>query len=186
MDINITGRHIEITNALRNYIKKRISKVEKYFKDKPLMANVTIFIEKGRHQIEVSLSSNGQVFNGKVSTKDMYESIDKVVDKLEKQFKKQKEKQKNYVSKSPDVNLDHISFDKKTVEANFTYRKKFPPKIIKTQKFATKPMSLQEATMQLSMRKEVFLVFLNSTTNQVNVIYCRKDGNIGLIEPTFE
>lgn len=186
MDINITGRHIEITNALRNYIKKRLSKVEKYFKDKPLIANVTIFIEKGRHQIEVSLSSDGQVFNGKVSTKDMYESIDKVTDKLEKQFKKQKEKQKSYISKPSDINFDHISFDKEPIEANFTYQKKSTPKIIKTQKFATKPMSLDEAIMQLNIRKEVFLVFLNYSTNQVNVIYYRKDGNIGLIEPIFE
>ncbi|MDI6785629.1 MAG: ribosome-associated translation inhibitor RaiA [bacterium] len=177
MDINITGRHIEITNALRNYIKKRLSKIEKYFKDIFLLVNVTIFTEKSRHQIEVSLSSIGQVINAKVSTKDMYESIDKVIDKLEKQLKKQKEKQKNHTSKPVNKEIQKVES---------TYQEKSVPKTIKIQKFATKPMSLDEAIMQLSMQKKGFLVFLNSSTNQVNVIYYRKDGNIGLIEPTFK
>lgn len=181
MDIIVTGRHIEITDALRIYIEKRLSKIEKYFKDKSLVADVTIFTEKGRHQIEVSLSSNGQVVNGKVSTKDMYESIDKVIDKLEKQLKKQKEKQKSYSSKSSEISLSNEIIRKVSPSPE-----KSIPQVVKIHKFAAKPMSLQEAIMQLNIRKEYFLVFLNSSTNQVNVIYYRKDGSVGLIEPSFE
>jgi putative sigma-54 modulation protein len=180
LEISITGRHIEITQALRNYIEKRFQKIEKYFKEKSLFVNVTLFIEKGRHKLEVSLNSNGQVINGKVSTKDMYASIDKVVDKLEKQLKKQKEKQKNFSK------ISNIPFSRETILEVSSSSERENPKIIRTRKFAPKPMSIQEATMQLNIRKQDFLVFLNSTTNQVNVIYNRKDGNLGLIEPTFE
>jgi len=174
LEIIVTGRHIEITAALKNYIEKKLSKIEKYFKDKSLIVNVTLFIERSCHQIEVSLLSSGQVVNGKVSSNDMYLSIDKVVLKLESQLKKQKEKQK--------INLPN----KEAVLETFSSQGEATCRVIKTKKFATKPMPLDEAIIQLNLSKEVFFVFLNSKTNQVNVIYHRRDKNLGLIEPVFE
>jgi putative sigma-54 modulation protein len=179
MKIVIKGKHIEVTDAIRNYLEKKLSKIERYL-DHILEVIVTFSVEKNRHIVEVTLQANRALIRAEEETDDMYTSIDKVVDKLERQIKKYKEKfyQKPYPNTDrKDLGYEEVSLgdDQPTKIA----------KIVKTKKFAIKPMSVEEAAMQMDLLGHNFFVFANDTTNKVNVVYKRRDGNFGLIEPEF-
>lgn len=179
MKIVIKGKHIEVTDAIRNYLEKRLSKIERYL-DHILEVIVTFSVEKNRHIVEITLQANRALIRAEEETDDMYTSIDKAVDKLERQIKKYKEKfyQKSYSNTDrKDLGYEEVTLgdDQPTKIA----------KIVKTKKFAIKPMSVEEATMQMDLLGHNFFVFANDITNKVNVVYKRRDGNFGLIEPEF-
>jgi putative sigma-54 modulation protein len=179
MKIIIRGKHIEITDAIRNYVEKRLSKVDKYF-DHILEVIVTLSVEKNRQIVEVTLQAKRALIRAELETDDMYTSIDKVVDKLERQIKKYKEK---YIKK-PSPNIERKELIRE--EANIKDSKSDNDiKIVRSKKFAIKPMSVEEAAMQMDLLGHNFFVFANDNTNKVNVLYKRKDGNFGLIEPEF-
>jgi putative sigma-54 modulation protein len=152
MKIIFKGKHIEVTDAMRNYIEKRLSKIERHFD----------------HILEV------------IVTLSMYTSIDKVADKLERQIQKYKEK---YFQK-PHPGTEKKGLANQEVDAEDSESDKIA-KIVKTKRFAIKPMSVEEAAMQMDLLGHNFFVFANDNTNKVNVLYKRKDGNFGLIEPEF-
>jgi putative sigma-54 modulation protein len=110
----------------------------------------------------------------------MYLAVDTVIEKIERQVKRQKDKDSDRKGRFANKTQDLVSTE--TVESE---EFKAPPKVIRTQRMAIKPMSIDEAAMQLGLTKEDFLAFLNSETNQMNVMYKRRDGNYGLIEPEF-
>ncbi|MBV1818754.1 ribosome-associated translation inhibitor RaiA [Clostridium cochlearium] len=176
MKITVTGKNIEVTNALRNVVEKKLEKLDKYFKP-DVEAQVTLSVEKNRQIIEVTIPFNGVILRGEEANEDMYASIDLVIDKLERQIRKQKTKlQKRMHGDSlrfqfiPDYEGD---------------KSKEESKIVKTKRFAMKPMSSEEAVLQMELIGHNFFVFENGDTGEVNVIYKRKDGNYGLIEPEF-
>ncbi|MBU5270113.1 ribosome hibernation-promoting factor, HPF/YfiA family [Clostridium cochlearium] len=176
MKITVTGKNIEVTNALRNVVEKKLEKLDKYFKP-DIEAQVTLSVEKNRQIIEVTIPFNGVILRGEEANEDMYASIDLVIDKLERQIRKQKTKlQKRMYGDSlrfqfiPDYEGD---------------KSKEESKIVKTKRFAMKPMSSEEAVLQMELIGHNFFVFENGDTGEVNVIYKRKDGNYGLIEPEF-
>ncbi|MBE6065491.1 MAG: ribosome-associated translation inhibitor RaiA [Clostridium cochlearium] len=176
MKITVTGKNIEVTNALRNVVEKKLEKLDKYFKP-DIEAQVTLSVEKNRQIIEVTIPFNGVILRGEEANEDMYASIDLVIDKLERQIRKQKTKlQKRMHGDSlrfqfiPDYEGD---------------KSKEESKIVKTKRFAMKPMSSEEAVLQMELIGHNFFVFENGDTGEVNVIYKRKDGNYGLIEPEF-
>lgn len=179
MNIIFKGKHIEVTDALRNYVKKRLSKIERHF-DHILEVIVTFSVEKNRQIVEVTLQTNRALIRAEEETNDMYTSIDKVVDKLERQIQKYKEKyfQKPY----PNTNKIELIDEEISFEESKSTK---VPKIVKTKRFAIKPMSIEEAAMQMNLLGHNFFVFANDNTNKVNVLYKRKDGNFGLIEPEF-
>lgn len=182
MQVIITGRHLEITNALREYITTKIEKLEKYF---PIVeAHVILSVEKYRHIAEVTIQAKKTTIHGQEETGDMYQAIDTVIDKIEKQIKKHKGKIISRKAKKSSKNLegptDSFSELAKSEEEPST-----SPKVIREEKFAVKPMSLEEATMQMGLSRSDFLVFFNHETSQINVLYRRNDGNYGLIEPTL-
>lgn len=173
MNVNVRGKHIEVTPALKEYVEKRIGKLDKYFDDLR-DAQVRLAVEKGTHKVEVTIPVNGMILRGEERTDDMYASIDQVVEKLEKQINKYKAK-----------------FSKKTRTLE-TKAGEIPPKfdeieeqIVRTKRFAIKPMPVEEAIMQMNLLGHSFFVFSNAETEEVNVLYIRKDGNIGLIEPEY-
>lgn len=177
MNINVRGKNVEVTPALRNYVEKRVGKLERFF-DGLRDAEVKLEIKKSRHKVEVTIPLNGMILRGEEATADMYASIDLVVEKLEKQIERYKGKLQIKKSKSAsDAKTPEISQDDKKEEDRF--------KIVKTKRFAIKPMSVEEAVMQMNLLGHSFFVFMNAETEQVNVVYVRKDGNYGLIEPTF-
>lgn len=179
MKIIFKGKHIEVTDAMRNYIEKRLNKIERHF-DHILEVIVTLSIEKNRQIVEVTLQASRALIRAEEETDDMYASIDKVADKLERQIQKYKDK---YLKKShPGTErkgLDEEGVNVEDIESNEI------AKIVKTKRFAIKPMSVEEAAMQMDLLGHNFFVFANDNTNKVNVLYKRKDGNFGLIEPEF-
>jgi len=179
MKIVFKGKHIEVTDAIRNYMEKKLSKIERHF-DHILEVIVTLSIEKNRQIVEVTLQANKALIRAEEETDDMYTSIDKVVDKLERQILKYKEKfyQKSHpnTDRKGQVNEGVSIGESKSTEVI---------KIVKTKRFAIKPMSVEEAAMQMDLLGHNFFVFANDNTNKVNVLYKRKDGNFGLIEPEF-
>ena len=179
MKIIFKGKHIEVTDAMRNYIEKKLSKIERHF-DHILEVIVTLSIEKNRQIVEATLQARRALIRAEEETDDMYTSIDKVADKLERQIKKYKEK---YFQK-PYPGTEKIVLANKEIDVEDSEPDKIA-KIVKTKRFAVKPMSVEEAAMQMDLLGHNFFVFANDNTNKVNVLYKRRDGNFGLIEPEF-
>lgn len=178
MKMTMNGKNIKITNALRNIVEKKISRLEKYF-DPDITAHATLRVEKNSQSIEVTIPFNGVILRGEETTDDMYASIDLVIDKLERQIRKQKTKleKRNH---GGSLRFQHIPIYEPIGEA-----KEEKEKIVKTKKFAIKPMNNEEAALQMELLGHNFFVYKNADTGDVNVLYKRKDGNYGLIEPEF-
>jgi putative sigma-54 modulation protein len=171
MKLNIKGRNIEVTDALRQYIEKRLSKFSKFLNDLS-EAVVTISTEKFTHKIDVLLKVNGHLIQAEGKTEDLYSAVDQVVEKLEKQVIKYKEKIQNKNKKDNTKNLAVFEEKAETVK-----------RIVKFKKFDLRPMTPEEAVDQMELLDKDFFIFLNSFTGDVNLVYRRKDGNYGLIEP---
>jgi putative sigma-54 modulation protein len=180
MNLSITGRHLEVTEALRNHVKDRFSKTNKY-SYKIIDANVRLEIEKYRHIAEIIVQVNGTTLSAKEETEDMYTSIDRALAKIERRLQKHKTKQSDHKNqnnpKTAAKNNEAIRSDKGTVWGEDELQ------IVKSNRFANKPMSTDEAAMQMRLSDDSFLAFTNARTTEVNVIYRRKDGKLGLIEP---
>jgi putative sigma-54 modulation protein len=173
MNIVVNGRHLEITPALKSYAEEKVSKFERYLSDIS-EAVVTLSIEKKyRHKAEVLLKANGILIQAEGVTAEIYSSIDEVAEKLERQVKKYKEKLVSYRKggAKPAVGVTESSAPAET------------GRIIKNKQFELKPMSPDEASMQMELIDKDFYVFINDLSSDVNVIYRRRDGNFGLIEP---
>jgi len=170
MQLAVRGKNIEITNALREYVEKKVGKLEK-FVDQPLNAQVNMYIERGRHIVEVTAALNGLLIRGEEATGDMYASIDLVSEKLEKQVMRYKARFKkrgkeNGISEMPEVVVSEQE-----------------GKLVKTKRFAVKPLTVEEAIVQMELLSHDFFVFANADTDRINVLYRRKDGDYGLLEP---
>ncbi|MEW6001137.1 MAG: ribosome-associated translation inhibitor RaiA [Nitrospirota bacterium] len=170
MNIIVTGRHLEVTPALRHYAEKKIKRFDRFLSNIS-EAIFTLSIEKYRHKAEVLLKVNGVLIQAEGITGEIYSSIDEVIEKLERQVKKYKEKL--------------VSHRKNEGKSETEPRTAFvePGRIIKNKRFELKPMSPDEAAMQMELLDKDFFVFTNAKSGDINVIYRRKDGNFGLIEP---
>ena len=170
MDITVTFRHVESTESLKEYAEDKLSKIDKYF-DYPIEAHVVLTAEKFRRMADVTLNVNGAVIKAEEETEDMYSAIDQVMDKIEIQVKRYRDKIRKRRSKSG------IERSEETIDAAMD------EPVIEVEKLVAKPMDPEEAAMQFTMSQQDFLVFRNSRSGEINVIYKRKDGNLGLIEP---
>lgn len=171
MNIIVMGRHLEITPALKTYAEKKIKRFDRFLSN-IAEAIVTITVEKYRHKVEVLMKANGVLIQAEGVTGDVYSSIDEVTEKLERQVKKYKEKI-----------VSHRKAEGKT--GVITAEAVLPEtgRIIKNKRFELKPMSPDEAALQMELLDKDFFVFANDNSGDINVIYRRKDGNFGLIEP---
>ena len=174
MKVQVRGRNIDVTAALKDYVEKRIRKLERYL-DNMGDAQVTLSVEREFHRIEVTVPINGMILRGEESTGDMYASIDLVVEKLEKQIEKYKGRLLKRSAKGAGESRLEAAYAQDTDG----------PRIVRTKRFAFKPMAVDEAVLQMNLLGHTFFVFSNAETDQVNVVYKRKDGNYGHIEPTF-
>ena len=177
MKVKIMGKNIEVTEALKNIIEKKLSRLDRYF-GSDVEAHTTLSVQKNRHTIEVTIPFNGVILRSEEQNEDMYISIDIVVDKLERQIRKQKtrlEKRNHGTSFKFQGIPQYNNNEEEDTDA----------KIVKTKKFAFKPMSAEEAVLQMELVGHSFYVYMSDDTSEVNVIYKRKDGNYGLIEPEF-
>ncbi len=175
MNIIISGRNIEVTDALKGNVEEKLSKYEKYFRS-DIEVHATMNVQKARHIFEVTIPlKNDVVIRVEEASDDMYASIDLAVNKLGRQIEKHKTKlEKRYKSH------DTIRFEQIPVS---TSEPEVEHNVVKTKKFPIKPMDAEEAILQMEMLGHNFFVFKNSETDEVNVVYQRKDGKYGLIEP---
>jgi len=184
MKFDIRGKNIDLTDALKDYTTKRLSKLEKYI-DPVKEVQVALSIEgerhKAQHKVEVTIPLNGVILRGEEVTDDMYSSIDMVEEKLEKQIDKYKTKlyRNNRGTGFKKALTEEI--EKKLDQSDI---KDF--NIVRTKKFALKPMDEEEAIMQMNLLGHNFFMFFNAQSDEVNVVYKRNDGNYGLIEPDFD
>ncbi|HHT65764.1 MAG: ribosome hibernation-promoting factor, HPF/YfiA family [Caldicoprobacterales bacterium] len=180
MNIIISGKNMDITDSLRRQINKKVGKLKRYF-DPGTEAQVTLSVEKNRHIVEVTIPFNGILIRAEESTDDMYASIDMVLDKLERQIHKYRTKLWRK------FRTDAFTDDQMLFSKGESHDEKDDElKIVRTKRFAVKPMSVEEALMQMDLIGHSFFVFSNAETDEVNVIYKRRDGKYGLIEPEFE
>ncbi len=176
MQINIRGRNMEITPALQEYTEKRLGRLKKLLSPEAEV-QATLSVVKDDHIVDVIISIGGFLLKGEEATQDMYASIDLVVDKLERQMHKYKTKinrklrQKGFKELSEKYATTAASKDEEE------------PRVVKMKRFVMKPMSLEEAVLQLNLLGHDFFVFTNADSEEINVLYKRKDGNYGLIEP---
>lgn len=171
MRITTRGKNIDITDALKIHVDKRIGKISKYF-DENTEAQVTLSVVKDTHVVEAMLLLNGgMLIRAEEKSPDMYASIDTVVEKLERQIRKYKTRINR---KARQINV--VGEEEKHWDDD-------EPRIVKTKRFPIKPMSPDEAVLQMNLLEHDFYVFINAETNEANVVYRRKDGNFGLIEP---
>ncbi len=180
MRLDIRGKNLEITDALKDYTTKRLSKLEKYIDDVK-EAQVALSVEGDGHKVEVTIPLNGVLLRGEEASDDMYSSIDLVVEKLEKQIEKYKTR---LYRNNRGAGLKKAWVEESRQELEHTAVENF--KIVRTKRFALKPMDEEEAIMQMNLLGHNFFVFFNTGSEEVNVVYKRKDGNYGLIEPNFD
>ena len=171
MQISVRGKNIEITDALRDYVLKKLKKLDRYF-DGAGEGQATLTVEKDRHRVEVTITVNGLLLRGEDVSPDMYASVDLVVDKLEKQVEKYRTK----IARRVRTGLPSVP---ETREAELDEA----PRVVRNKRFPMKPMQVEEAILQMNLLGHDFFVFSSAETEEVNVVYRRKDGNFGLIEP---
>ncbi len=179
MNIEVRGKNMEVTKALHDYSEKRLSKLSKYIDDSKT-AQVALSGERGIYKVEVTIFLNGIILRGEEKNPDMYAAIDEIVEKLERQFNKHKTKLYRRYRESG------IKYMETEPIADLTEEKDERFHIVRTKKFAVKPMDEEEAIMQMNLLGHNFFVFYNAKTEQVNIVYKRSNENeYGLIEPEF-
>ena len=173
MKFIIVGRNIEVTPGLRAAVEEKIGKLDKYF-NPDTEVHVTLSVEKDRQKIEVTIPVKGSIIRSEQVSNDMYVSIDLVEEIIERQLKK-------YKNKIVDKQQAVASFSKAYVENDYTDDEEI--KIVRTKKFDIKPMYPEDACIQMELLGHNFFVFCNADTDEVNVVYKRKGGTYGIIEP---
>ncbi|GAC1338087.1 MAG: ribosome-associated translation inhibitor RaiA [Myxococcales bacterium] len=184
MQVNITFRNMFATDALRNHVQDKLEKVVSKYLDKVTEVHVTLSLERYLHHADINLHAGHFHVRGKDKCEDMYASIDMAVDKIERQLKKYKERLKSHrpahVHASEPVRVRYEILESKGIEG-------VTPDVIRSNEFLAKPMSVEEALMQMDLLNNDFLVFTRpESPSDVNVVYRRKDGNFGLIAPGGE
>ena len=170
--ITITGKNMEVSDYLKEVVEKKIGKLDRFFKPETEV-QVTMSMQRSRHLVEVTIPFNGVVIRGEEATGDMYASIDSVMDKLEKQIVRHRTKLGKRLRED-------------AFEAGFVDVGDQPiGKVVRFKRFAVKPMSVEEAIMQLELLGHEFFVFVNERSEKVEVLYRRKDGDYGLLEPDY-
>lgn len=173
MNIVTTARHVELTPALKKYAEEKVSKFDRYLSNIS-EAKVTLILEKNVHKAEILLDVNGMLLWAESSTGDIYSAIDEVVDKLDIQVKKYKEKLTAHRKGGTSTPAGGTAGGPPPEEGG---------KIIKTKRFGVKPMTPEEASLQMDLLDKSFFIFTDAASGAMNVIYRRDDGNYGLIEP---
>lgn len=193
MRINVTFRHMEATDALREHAEKRVRRIAKYV-HRPVDAHVILSVVKRRHIAEVVFKADRATMTAKEETGDLYSAIDLAGDKLEQRARKHTEKLKSHklpppsrrlkevAPELPDPTADSTTTLRMDVLRSDSFGRRKGPEVIHTKRLSVKPMSVEEAVMQMDLMSSEFFVFRNSGTG-IAVVYRRKDGHYGLIEP---
>ena len=178
MNFIISGKNIEVTQGLKDAIISKLSKLSRYFTPDTEVI-VTLSVEKDRQKIEVTIPVKGDIIRSEQVSTDMYVSLDLVEEVIERQLRK-------YKTKLIAKHQEGGAFNQDFVEEADEFYADDELKIVKTKKFGMKPMFPEDACLQMELLGHDFFVFSNAETDEVNVVYKRKDGTFGLIEPEFQ
>ena len=184
MNIIISGKNIEVTPTLKEAVEKKLGKLEKYFTPETEVI-VTLSVEKERQKIEVTIPVRGHIIRSEQSSDDMYVSIDLVEEVIVRQLRKYKNKLIARYKGQMSSNGNHFKKEFFDLEDDESTLKDDAIRIIRTKRFGVKPMFPEDACIQMELLDHSFYVFSNAETDEVNVVYRRKDGSYGLIEPEF-
>ncbi|HEY8417212.1 MAG TPA: ribosome-associated translation inhibitor RaiA [Limnochordales bacterium] len=185
VQVTVSGKNVQVTPALRSHAERKVSKLLKYFDDarRPKMAAVVLSVERGRHTAEITFEVGSLLVRGEGRTDDMYASIDMAVDHIERQVRKFKtrinRKLRQERAEAPAAADGALPVAEAEEEETET------PRVVRVKRFPLKPMTVEEAVLQMELLGHDFFVFTNGTSGEVNVLYRRKDGNYGLIEPEY-
>ena len=173
MKFNIHGKKLDVTDSIKSYIEEKIGRLDKYFENPDdITATVLIKLRGNDQVVEATINANKFILRGEESHKDLYASIDRVSDKIERQIRKNKTRMNKRVSK--DLTMDFI--------LDFEEQEENDKVIVKRKVIEDKPMSEEEAILQMELLGHEFFVFRNMETNDVNILYKRKDGDYGVLE----
>lgn len=193
MHVVVTGRNIDLTPALKDYLLEKLQRAQKHF-DHPLEIQALLSVAKNpsiaeSQTAEVTVKVNGSIIRGEESTENMYASIDLVADKIERQLRKFKTRYYHKGNKGNHRELHEMPIDvspepdnDEVVRRELTLDE-IRPKIVRSKRFPLKPMLPEEACSHMDLLGHDFFMFVNSESGQVNTVYHRRDGNYGLIEP---
>ncbi len=176
MKINIIGRKITVTDKIKDYAEKKLTKLDKFFKEEP-EARIVIGSIKDNEYVEASIFASGMIYRAEVIDVDVITAMDKIVDVIERQIRKNKTRLEKKIKRDAVNDNVMISGDDYTEGEDVSEFR-----IVKKKRFAVKPMSPEEAVLQMNLLGHSFFVFKNSQTDQMNVVYKRKDGNYAIIE----
>lgn len=193
MHVVVTGRNIELTPALKDYLADKLQRAQKHF-DHPLEIQALLSVAKNpsianSQTAEVTIKVNGNIIRGEESTENMYASIDLVADKIERQLRKYKTRYWHKGSKTKERPLVALPVDvspepdNDEAVARAIAVEERGPRIVRSKRFPLKPMTPEEACSHMDLLGHDFFMFFNSETGQVNTVYHRRDSNYGLIEP---
>ncbi|KAA8997963.1 ribosome-associated translation inhibitor RaiA [Paenibacillus spiritus] len=181
MQFSIRGQQIEVTDALRDYVEKKLSRLDKYFDAPPASEGfVTLSVLRGLHTVEVTIPLNGVTLRAEVRSEDMYASIDGVADKLERQIRKHKTKLNRKFRQEGSLKTLFVEGGPNSSVALEDTDEEL--EVVRNKRFTLKPMDVEEAILQMNMVGHNFFVFSNIDTSEVSVVYKRNDGKYGLIE----
>lgn len=183
MNYSIRGQQIEVTEALRDYVDKKLSRLDKYF-DAPLTSDgtVTLSVVRGLHVVEVTIPLTGVMLRAEDRSDDMYASMDAVADKLERQIRKHKTKVNRKFRQEGSLKSLFVENTAGNGYVATLDEGDDELELVRTKRFDLKPMDVEEAILQMNMVGHNFFVFTNIDTREVNVVYKRNDGKYGLIE----
>jgi putative sigma-54 modulation protein len=175
MQTSVTFKNIDPSDHLKAYVSDKLDRFDKYL-DNPAEANVVLAVEKFRHIAEINIAGDRLTIVGSEETNDMYSAIDMALDKLETQIKKNKQKirERRLASKNRNRSLLDEADNLPDEDAE---------RQIKIRNIEYKPMDIEEAVLQMDLIEDNFLVFTNARNDQINVLYRRRDGHYGLIQP---
>ena len=179
MQLSITARHMDLSEDLKEYAEKKVYGLKKYF-NHILDAQLVLEQLKTNRIAELTLHANGLTAHAEDCGVDLRGCLDSVVEKIEKQLKKHHSRLKNHRTRSS-ISEENQQFDYRVLGGEEATDEE--PQIIRSERFAIKPMSLDEAALQMDLMNQDFLVFQNHRTHVVNVLYRRRDGHYGLVEP---
>ena len=178
MQVAVTFRHMETDEGVKAYVKEKVKKLQKYIEN-PREVHVVLAVEKFRHIAEITIVGNGGTFNSQGRDNDLYAAIDQMVERMERQIR---ERRKKVRRKRPTPSSLKASLQRGGKTSGEEEEGESPSFIQKKHTIA-KPMSLEEAVSQLTLSKKDFLVFINSDSGQMNVVYRSKDGSYEWVEP---
>lgn len=177
MIITISGKQMEVTDSLKEVIDEKCQKLDKYFhQDIPI--KITLSTQKERQIAEATVAFSGIIMRAEESTPDMYASIDGIIEILEKQIRRHKSKLERRNRSGDTIRFENVVPEAKEEETD-------KPKIVRKKNFDLHPMDEEEAVLQMELLRHNFFVFLNGNTGNVNIVYKRKDGDYGLIQPEY-